>query len=173
MYEKLIEALRDEADEWPQSSTTFEFDDARAMLSRIADQLEAAEAPEFVTTTIGSTDFRSFRPAFPDGSAFKVASLDGESLDVTGSVSKGSTDAEKHSDDDEPLTVEWLEAAQPDGRIWKGCQWFEWTVSPGGCGIFMGCKVRDGLTSRWQLHVRTRGDYRELRRLLGVPLEGG
>lgn len=93
-----------------------------------------------------------------------------DSLDIRCSVSHATTDPA--NDDDEPLTAEWLQEVMPDRRIQHGIYW---TITPSdeaGYSLAIRCKANTNWENAWHLNVTTRGEYRSLRKMLGIPMEG-
>jgi hypothetical protein len=168
MYEKLIEALREEtrnlSDEGYASCEAGDLPSDRFVKSieRIASRLEgtgdSCETP---------------KPSFYTASG----TLNGQNVSVRVDCVTGEMeiicaepDAESVSDDDEPLTAEWLREVMPHGRLANGTYWLRWDTEPSGCTLFITCRIQEDWTTSWQLNVTTRGEYRALRKMLGIPM---
>lgn len=134
------------------------------MYEKLIDALRA-EASVVAERHYASTDNKNARLIdIADALANVAARLEGGG-NCTGIGAE--PDAEISSDDDEPLTAEWLESAQP-AFLAADADYIIALYRTPACGRVTMAISGSAATLEY---VTTRGDYRALRRMLGVPME--
>lgn len=179
MYEKLIEALREEArnlsGEGYASCEAGDLPSERFVesIERIASRLEDAEQGSNQYPTYVSWSVTGEVPAHMRGERLTnptepptIPSLSpADRLDIRCRASH--TTSAPPNDDDEPLTAEWLESAQP-AFLAADADYIIALYRTPACGRVTMAISGSAATLEY---VTTRGDYRALRRMLGVPME--
>lgn len=169
MYEQLIEALREEASviterfRSPIGGTDAKLIDIADALANVAHRLEGAESPlDLSTVTLHPSCEYITNPTEPP----TIPSLSPDDrLDIRCRASH--TTSAPPDDDDEPLTAEWLESAQP-AFLAADADYIIALYRTPACGRVTMAISGSAATLEY---VTTRGDYRTLRRMLGVPME--